>query len=74
MPAGRNPGARGFGLESGYRLSAGAQKKTWWGFDVVELTPIPGMIAPDFLAAKYLPICRGNLPFFPFPGKRFLLF
>jgi agmatinase len=22
------------------------------GFDVVELSPIPGMVAPDFLAAK----------------------
>jgi agmatinase len=24
------------------------------GFDVVELTPIPGLIAPDFLAAKLI--------------------
>jgi len=31
-----------------------AQKKTVVGFDVVELTPIPGLIAPDFLAAKLI--------------------
>jgi agmatinase len=31
-----------------------AQKKTVVGFDVVELTPIPGFVAPDFLAAKLI--------------------
>jgi agmatinase len=31
-----------------------ARKKKIVGFDVVELTPIPGMIAPDFLAAKLI--------------------
>lgn len=31
-----------------------ARKKKVVGFDVVELTPIPGMIAPDFLAAKLI--------------------
>lgn len=29
-----------------------AREKTVVGFDVVELAPIPGLIAPDFLAAK----------------------
>ncbi len=31
-----------------------ARDKTIVGFDVVELTPIPGFIAPDFLAAKLI--------------------
>jgi len=31
-----------------------ALKKTVVGFDVVELTPIPGLVAPDFLAAKLI--------------------
>ena len=31
-----------------------ARKKEVVGFDVVELTPIPGLIAPDFLAAKLI--------------------
>ncbi|MCX5908252.1 MAG: agmatinase [Deltaproteobacteria bacterium] len=31
-----------------------ARKKKIVGFDVVELTPIPGMVAPDFLAAKLI--------------------
>jgi agmatinase len=31
-----------------------AREKTVVGFDVVELTPIPGLIAPDFLAAKLI--------------------
>ncbi len=30
------------------------QRKKVVGFDVVELTPIPGLIAPDFLAAKLI--------------------
>ncbi len=30
------------------------QKKNVVGFDVVELCPIPGMVAPDFLAAKLI--------------------
>lgn len=49
-----------------------ARKKKILGFDVVELTPIPGMIAPDFLAAKLIyrflgyifapiPVGEGNL-------------
>jgi len=31
-----------------------AREKKVVGFDVVELTPIPGLIAPDFLAAKLI--------------------
>jgi agmatinase len=31
-----------------------ARRKKVVGFDVVELTPIPGLIAPDFLAAKLI--------------------
>jgi agmatinase len=31
-----------------------AQEKEVVGFDVVELSPIPGLIAPDFLAAKLI--------------------
>jgi agmatinase len=45
-----------------------AQKKTVVGFDVVELTPIPGMIAPDFLAAKLIYRFVGEI--FPPPLSR----
>jgi agmatinase len=31
-----------------------AQRKNIVGFDVVELAPIPGLVAPDFLAAKLI--------------------
>lgn len=31
-----------------------ARKKVIVGFDVVELTPIPGLVSPDFLAAKLI--------------------
>ena len=31
------------------------------GFDVVELAPIPGMVAPDFLAAKLIYRIMGYL-------------
>jgi len=31
-----------------------AQRKKVVGFDVVELAPIPGLAAPDFLAAKLI--------------------
>ena len=31
------------------------------GFDVVELLPIPGMVAPDFLAAKLVYRIMGYL-------------
>jgi agmatinase len=49
-----------------------AREKTVVGFDVVELTPIPGLIAPDFLAAKLIyrflgeifsPVLRQGKPF-----------
>jgi agmatinase len=50
-----------------------AREKKVVGFDVVELTPIPGLIAPDFLAAKliyrflgeiFAPALRQDKPFF----------
>ena len=47
-----------------------AQKKTVVGFDVVELTPIPGMIAPDFLAAKLIYRFSGRFFVLPFPAKK----
>jgi agmatinase len=37
-----------------YFLRRLVQKNTIVGFDVVELAPIPGMIAPDFMAAKLI--------------------
>ena len=44
-----------------------ARGKKVVGFDVVELTPIPGMIAPDFLAAKLIYRFLGEIfaPFLP---------
>jgi agmatinase len=52
------------------RLVAGQKKVV--GFDVVELTPIPGLIAPDFLAAKLIYRFLGQVfaPLFH-QGKRF---
>jgi agmatinase len=35
-------------------LRAIAQERRIVGFDVVELSPIPGFVAPDFLAAKLI--------------------
>lgn len=53
MPATGTPEPGGL---SWYRalaiLRAVAQAKRVVGFDVVELSPIPGLVAPDFLAAK----------------------
>ena len=47
-----------------------AREKTVIGFDVVELAPIPGLIAPDFLAAKLIYRFLGSI-FAPFlPGKK----
>ena len=47
-----------------------AREKTVVGFDVVELAPIPGLIAPDFLAAKLIYRFLGSI-FAPFlPGKQ----
>jgi agmatinase len=42
-----------------------AREKKVVGFDVVELTPIPGLIAPDFLAAKLIYRFLGEI-FIPF--------
>ncbi|MBU1196897.1 agmatinase [Candidatus Micrarchaeota archaeon] len=33
-------------------LRSVAEKKEWMGADVMELSPIPGLVAPDFLAAR----------------------
>ena len=49
------------------RLVAGQKKVV--GFDVVELTPIPGLIAPDFLAAKLIYRFLGEI-FFPLFHRR----
>ena len=47
-----------------------AREKTVVGFDVVELAPIPGLVAPDFLAAKLIYRFLGSI-FAPFlPGKQ----
>jgi len=46
-----------------------AARKRVVGFDVVELTPIPGLIAPDFLAAKLIYRFLGEI-FFPFFHRR----
>jgi len=47
-----------------------AQQKRVVGFDVVELTPIPGLIAPDFLAAKLIYRFLGEIFHPPLPpGK-----
>lgn len=45
-----------------------AQNKTVVGFDVVELAPIPGLIAPDFLAAKLIYRFLGEI-FRPSPDR-----
>jgi agmatinase len=46
------------------------REKTVVGFDVVELSPIPGLIAPDFLAAKLIYRFLGSI-FAPFlSGKK----
>jgi agmatinase len=73
MPAVGTPEPGGLdwkSLTSLLRLVAGKKKVV--GFDVVELTPIPGLIAPDFLAAKLIYRFLGQI-FFPLfhRGKRF---
>jgi agmatinase len=73
MPAVGTPEPGGLdwkSLTSLLRLVAGKKKVV--GFDVVELTPIPGFIAPDFLAAKLIYRFLGQI-FFPLfhRGKRF---
>ncbi len=55
MPSVGTPEPGGLGWKTLTRfLQQLTQKKTVVGFDVVELTPIPGFIAPDFLAAKLI--------------------
>ena len=55
MPATGTPEPGGFDWATlvGF-LGRLARRKRIVGFDVVELSPIPGMIAPDFLAAKLI--------------------
>ncbi|MDO9211160.1 MAG: agmatinase, partial [Deltaproteobacteria bacterium] len=55
MPAVGTPEPGGFNWKTLTQLLRRiAREKTVVGFDVVELTPIPGLIAPDFLAAKLI--------------------
>lgn len=53
MPATGTPEPGGPGWHDALGvLRAACRKKKVVGFDVVELCPIPGLVAPDFLAAK----------------------
>lgn len=53
MPATGTPEPGGIGWKDMLRLiRAISEKCRIRGFDVVELSPIPGLVAPDFLAAK----------------------
>jgi len=53
MPATGTPEPGGIGWKDLLRLiRAVSEKCSIRGFDVVELSPIPGLVAPDFLAAK----------------------
>ncbi|MFH1079294.1 MAG: agmatinase [Pseudomonadota bacterium] len=53
MPATGTPEPGGIGWKDLLRLIRAVSKKCRIrGFDVVELSPIPGLVAPDFLAAK----------------------
>jgi len=53
MPATGTPEPGGIGWKDLLRLIRAVSKKCCVrGFDVVELSPIPGLVAPDFLAAK----------------------
>ncbi|MDO8958045.1 MAG: agmatinase [Deltaproteobacteria bacterium] len=55
MPAVGTPEPGGFNWKTLTQLLRRiAREKTVVGFDVVELTPIPGLVAPDFLAAKLI--------------------
>jgi agmatinase len=55
MPSVGTPEPGGLNWETLTRfLGRLAEKKRVVGFDVVELAPIPGLIAPDFLAAKLI--------------------
>jgi agmatinase len=53
MPATGTPEPGGFSwYDVTWLLRAVAEKKNVIGFDVVELCPIPGNVAPDFMTAK----------------------
>jgi agmatinase len=53
MPSTGTPEPGGIGWKDLLRLIRAVSKRCRIrGFDVVELSPIPGMVAPDFLAAK----------------------
>ena len=53
MPATGTPEPGGIGWKELLRLIRAVSKKCCIrGFDIVELSPIPGLVAPDFLAAK----------------------
>jgi agmatinase len=55
MPAVGTPEPGGMNWSSlNYFLQRLARQKKVVGFDVVELAPIPGLVAPDFLAAKLI--------------------
>jgi agmatinase len=55
MPATGTPEPGGLNWRTlTHLLGRVARGKKVVGFDVVELTPIPGLIAPDFLAAKLI--------------------
>jgi agmatinase len=62
MPATGTPEPGGIGWRDLIRLVRGAAKRCRIrGFDIVELAPIPGMIAPDFLASKLIYRIMGYL-------------
>jgi agmatinase len=62
MPAVGTPEPGGFSWQTLIHfLRRVAQEKKIVGFDVVELAPIPGLIAPDFLAAKLIYRFLGNI-------------
>ena len=62
MPATGTPEPGGLAWRDVLRLVRAATKRCRIrGFDVVELAPIPGMVAPDFLAAKLIYRIMGYL-------------
>jgi agmatinase len=62
MPATGTPEPGGIAWRDLIRLIRGvAQRCRIRGFDVVELAPIPGMVAPDFLASKLIYRIMGYL-------------
>jgi agmatinase len=62
MPATGTPEPGGIAWRELVRLIRAASKRgRIRGFDVVELAPIPGLVAPDFLAAKLVYRIMGYL-------------